>query len=94
MKIKKLHARFWHYDGNHHAGHDCERYDPYELGLGLISAMTYIAEQKYQVNNVSLEGVVINHHKGDSFGHQIHVAATQEQWDAMKKFIEENPEYC
>ena len=89
-----LHARFWKYDGNHSGGHDCERYDPHGLGLNLIAAMTYISEREYQVCGVSLDGVVINHHKGDDFGHQAHVAATREQWDAMQTFITENPEYC
>lgn len=91
---KLLHARFWKYDGNHLLGHDCERYDPHELGLDLISAMAYIGEREYSVCGVSLEDVVINHHKGDDFGHQVHVAATTEQWEAMRRFLSENPEYC
>jgi len=89
-----LHARFWHYDGNHSGGHDCERYDPHGLGLDLIAAMAYISESEYRVCRVVLDGVVVRHHKGDDFGHQVHVAATQEQWDAMRQFVSENPEYC
>jgi len=89
-----LHARFWKYDGSHRSGHDCERYDPHELGLSLIRAMAYIAEMERRVCGTILDGVVVNHHKGDGFGHQIHVGATREQWDAMKKFVSENPEYC
>ena len=89
-----LHARYWHYDGNHHAGHNCERYDPHEFGLGLIASMAYVAEREYQVCGVSLDGAVVKHHKGDDFGHQVHVAATEEQWDAVRQFISENPDYC
>jgi hypothetical protein len=88
------HARYWKYDGNHHAGRDCERYDPHELGLELLGAMAYISEREYQVCGVALDDVVVRHHKGNDFGHQIHVAATDEQWGAMRQFMAENPEYC
>ena len=87
--MKKLHARFWKYDGNHINGRDCERHDPHEFGLPLISAMAYLAEQEYQVKGVSMDGVVVNHHKGDSFGHQVHVAATKEQWNAVRQYVAE-----
>ena len=89
-----LHARFWKYDGNHPSGHNCERYDPHGLGLGLIAAMAYIAEHESQVSGVTLDGVVVRHHRGDDFGHQVHVGATAEQWDAVRKFIEENSDYA
>jgi len=56
--------------------------------------MAYHAEHEYSISGVSLSGVIVNHHQGDDFGHQIHVAATAQQWAAMRKFIEENPEYC
>jgi hypothetical protein len=82
-----LHARFWKYDGNHPSGHDCKRYDPHGFGLDLIAAMAYIAEQEYSVDGVSLSGVVVRHHKGDDFGHQVHVAANQEQWEALRSVI-------
>ncbi|HEY9640141.1 MAG TPA: hypothetical protein V6C57_06635 [Coleofasciculaceae cyanobacterium] len=87
MSNQKLHARFWKYDGNHHNGRDCARYDPHELGLDLISGMAYVAEREYQVNSVSLHDVVVRHHAGDSFGHQVHVAATREQWDAVAQYL-------
>ena len=92
--MNRKHARFWRYDGNHHGGRDCERYDPHGFGLRLIRAMAYHAEHEYSISGVSLRGVIVNHHQGDDFGHQIHVAATAQQWAAMRKFIEENPEYC
>lgn len=85
--MKLLHARFWKYDGNHPNGRDCERYDPHGLGLNLISGMAYIAEQEYSINGVSLNGAVVKHHKGDSFGHQVHVAASREQWDAVADYL-------
>lgn len=85
---KLTHARFWKYDGNHCSGRDCERYDPHGLGLTLISGMAYLSEYEYLVNGVSLDGVVVRHHKGDSFGHQIHVAATKEQWDAVRTYLD------
>ena len=79
----KLHARFWKYDGHHSGGHDCERYDPHQLGLNLISAMAYLSDSG------ELNDVTVRHHKGDGFGHQVHVAATPEQWDAAKKYLEQ-----
>jgi len=91
------HARFWKYDGNHHNGMDCKRHDPHGFGLELISAMAYVAEewsnsfghpdseygQLLKADGGDLSGVVVRHHKGDSFGHQVHVAATAEQWAAL-----------
>ena len=92
-KFQQLHARYWKYDDNHPNGKDCERYDPHGFGLDLISTMVYIAEHQPECNGVSLDGVVISHHKGDSFGHQVHIAATREQWDAVKKYWEEIEDY-
>ena len=83
MKSNLLHARFWKYTGESPEGQDHIRYDPHGFGLVLISAMAYHAENKI----IPLDGVVINHHKGDQFGHQVHVTATQEQWDAVKKIV-------
>lgn len=83
-----IHARFWKYDGNHPNGHDCPRHDPYNFGVELISAMAYTAEHDKDVMGVSLEGVIVSHHKGDSFGHQVHVAATKKQWEAVRKYLE------
>lgn len=97
--VNLLHARFWHYDGNHSSGRDCERYDPHGFGLDLISAMAYVADdwsqgydspdsevgQILKQHGGNLDGVVVRHHKGDGFGHQVHVAATAAQWDALRK---------
>jgi hypothetical protein len=96
--MAKLHARFWKYDGNHPSGHNCERYDPHGFGLDLISTMAYVADnwnmsysssdseigQILKQQGGNLDGVVVNHRKGDGFGHQVHVAATAEQWKAMQ----------
>ncbi len=90
-KPKLLHARFWKYDGNHIDGRNCERYDPHGFGLDVISAMAYLVDSgEVWVSGTYLDGVVVNHHKGDSFGHQVHVAATREQWDAVKKHCTES----
>lgn len=86
--MKKLHARFWKYDGNHHNGHDCERYDPHDFGLQNISTLAYLVDQgEINIEGEYLEGVVVNHHKGDDFGHQVHVAATAAQWAAVTSYV-------
>jgi hypothetical protein len=82
--MKLLHARFWKYDGNYPEGKDCERYDPHGFGLGVIAHMADLGETEYQVNGVSLDGVIVRHHKGYGFGHQVHVAATKAQWEAVE----------
>ena len=88
--MAKLHARFWKYDGKHLDCRDCERYDPHQLGLKLISGMAYLIETEYSVNGVSLDNATVRHHKpGQSIdGHQVHVAATREQWDAAREYLE------
>lgn len=85
-----IHARFWHDDGNSPNGHDCLRHDPHNFGVELISAMAYAGEHEKEVMGVSLDGVIVNHHKGDDFGHQVHVAATKEQWEAVRNYWLEN----
>lgn len=86
--MKLLHARFWKYTGNHHAGRDCDRYDPHGFGLPLISGMAYlVGSGEMRANGVSLDGAIVRHHKGDDFGHQVHVAATAEQWNAVREYL-------
>lgn len=81
----KLHARFWHYDGNHHAGRDCKRYDPHEFGVDLISYVAYCADHgQFQNSQLNLADIKVTHSKGDSFGHQIKVSATAEIWKLAK----------
>jgi hypothetical protein len=101
-----LHARFWKYDGNHSGGHDCERYDPHGFGLDLIATMAYVAQDwedsfgspDSEVGQVlkqlggNLDGVVVRHHKGDSFGHQVHVAATEAQWASLREALHYMPD--
>jgi hypothetical protein len=96
--MDRLHARYWHYDGNHHAGHDCERYDPHGFGLDLIATMANVASdwedsfgnpdheigQLIKQHGGNLDGVVVRYHRGDGFGRQVHVAATEVQWAALK----------
>lgn len=92
------HAKFWHYDGNHSSGRDCVRYDPHGFGLDLISTMAYVAQdwdenygrpdseigQILEQHGGDLSGVIVKHHRGDGFGHQVHVAAMPEQWEALR----------
>ena len=85
----RLHARFWQYDGTHPNGRDHERYDPHQLGLDLISGMAYLSANESSVNGLNLDDVIVRHHKGDGFGHEVHVAASRQQWDAAKKYLEQ-----
>ena len=86
----RIHARFWKYTGSHQLGHDCERYDPHGLGLPVITALAGAVDSgEVHLCGVPLEGVVVRHHKGDNFGHQVHVAANAEQWAAAAQWLEE-----
>ena len=88
--MKKIHARFWKYDGNHSKGHDCERYDPHGLGLRVISTLAWAVDSgEVHICGVPLEGATVRHHKGDDFGHQIHCAATADQWAAVAQWLKE-----
>lgn len=83
--MKKLHAKFWHYDGNHPNGKDCERYDPHNFGINLISYVAYCADNgQFQSNKLNMADIKVSHSKGDSFGHEIDVAATQDIWAHCK----------
>lgn len=83
MKVKKLHAKFWRYDGNHHAGRDCERYDPHAFGLDLISYVAYCFDNnQFRDSKLNMADIEVTHSKGDSFGHEVKVAATQDVWEA------------
>lgn len=82
-KMKKLHARFWKYDGNHHAGRDYQRYDPHGFGLDLISYVAYCADNgQFRDSKLNMADIKVAHFKGDSFGHEIEVAATQDIWES------------
>lgn len=84
--MKKLHASYWKYDGNHYNGRDCERYDPHGLGIELISYLAYIADcgGYGKLTQQQLSQVKVIHRKGNSFGHEIKVIAPKEIWDAAK----------
>lgn len=82
-----LHARFWK---NHDpSGQDQIRFDPNQFGLKAIKIMALLVEQnpEYLCNDVPLQGVIIRHQKGNILGHQVHVAATKEQWDAVREYL-------
>lgn len=88
MTSQNLHARYWKYDGESPKGSNSIQHDPHGFGLKAMETMDALINSLglKQVEGVSLAGVVVNHHKGDSFGHQVHIAATKEQWRAAKKY--------
>ena len=90
MSEKLLHARYWKYDGTSPQVPNTLKYDPHGLGIHVIQTLDAMINQfnVHQYQGVSLVGAIANHHKGDSFGHQVHVAATAEQWEAAKKYWE------
>ena len=89
MKTNLLHARYWKADGT---GENRTSYDPHRFRLKTMETMDALINSLglKQVEGVSLDGVVVNHHKAKlaDIGHQVHVAATAEQWEAAKKYWE------
>lgn len=90
MLEKLLHARYWNYDGESPGVPNSIQHDPHGFGLETIQTLDVMLNdlEMRQYQGVSLVGAIANHHKGDSFGHQVHVAATIEQWEAAKNFWE------
>jgi hypothetical protein len=89
MTDKLIHARYWKYTGEHPDGKDAIKYDPHNLGLDLVAGMAaLIADIADIQNETHLLDVIVRHHKGNEYGHQVHVAATREQWDAVKSYLE------
>lgn len=85
MKPNLVHTRFYKLN----SGHKKIAYDGNNIGLKTIVAMAAFKDNGLgDCIGVSLDGVIVNHHKGDIFGHQVHVAATQEQWQAVKSYWE------
>lgn len=91
MEKQLLHARYFKSDGtrqNH------VTYDPQGFGLGVIQSLDILINQSpiplYRLSCVSLEGAIAKHHKGklSDAGHQVHCAATSEQWEAAKDYWE------
>ena len=85
--MKKLHASYWNYDGNHHAGHDCERYDPHGFGTNVISFLAYMADNDTAIPPLTyadLNEVKVIHSKGDGFGHEVKVSAPIEIWEKAR----------
>lgn len=80
MKLK--HASFWQYTGNHPGGHDCERYDPHNIGLDNISKLFYYY---YTSGDIGLPGIAkISVGKADSFGRTIKISADDLAWSYIK----------
>lgn len=89
MTQKLLHARYWRADGT---GENRASHDPHGFGLKVIETMDVLINDLglKQVEGVSLAGVVVNHHKAKlaDIGHQVHIAATTQQWQAVKNYWE------
>jgi len=62
------HASYWSYEGNHPDGQDCRRNNPYGIPIGIIAWIAQDGSFKTRYSNES------------SFGCEVHVAATKEQW--------------
>ena len=62
------HASYWSYEGNHPNGQDCRRNNPYGIPMGVIAWISQDESVKTRYSNKS------------SFGCEVHVAATKEQW--------------
>jgi len=62
------HASYWSYEGNHPNGQDCRRNNPYGIPMGVIAWISQDESVKTRYSNRS------------SFGCEVHVAATKEQW--------------
>lgn len=83
---KLIHARYRHYGIERSSS---VAYDPNNLGIETIIALDeMIQSDKEECLGVSLEGVIARHHKrgeGNDY-HSVHLAATQDQWDAVKRY--------
>lgn len=97
---KKLHAEFWHYDEPRLNGEDQSFYDPHGFGLALISEMAYVARDWIQwsqpntevgrlvsESGVCLKSVILREGKTDGLGHKIRIAATADQWEAVRQAL-------
>lgn len=89
MSNKK--ASFWHYDGNHPDGRDCERRDPHGFGLDVISYAAYAADGGDTSLPLDLQNQIqVRHKKGDDFGHEVEISAPAEVWAAMRQWLEKD----
>ena len=80
MNEKLLHARFFQSKGK---ADNKVSYDPHGFGLEVIQIMAEYADTWFPTNCIAY------HHKAKSdIGHQVHVAATSEQWEAAKQYWE------
>ena len=80
MKLK--HASFWQYIGKHQNGHDCDRYDPHNMGLKNMSKLFYYYHTS---GDIGLPGVAnISIGKTDRFGRTIKISADDIAWNYIK----------
>lgn len=83
-------AKFWKYTGNHKSGKDCDRHDPHGFGLLLISYVAYCGDGgDYQepLTYADTKLIKVVHHRGDSFGHEVTVAAPAEVWERARQSL-------
>ena len=69
-----LHARYWKYDGETPQVPNTLKYDRHGFGIHVIQTLDAMIDLN------------INQYQGVS--HQVHVAATSEQWEAAKQYRE------
>ena len=91
--MSNLIASFWQYQSNHPNGKNCERKDPHNFGLDLISYLTYCAssgDYQHPLKNNDIDKVaVIRHTKNaSSFGQDITVKAPAEVWTKGREALE------
>jgi hypothetical protein len=65
-------ASYWRYTGNHSAGEDCSRVNPYGYPLNLVQWMAFHRP----------EGTKVSGSKSDGFGNEVHVTAPKEVWES------------
>lgn len=97
MHSKNQKARFWKYCGNHPNGKNHDRHDPHNFGLDLISYVAYIGDggdYEPPFTYEHTQNIVVSHHKGDNFGHEITVTAPPEVWQLAKEFYAKMLEAC
>jgi hypothetical protein len=90
-RVELLHGRYRHYDGNLPKGLSSVAYDTNNLGIEVMIILDEMIERgENNCLGTSLEGVIVRHHKrakGNDY-HNVFVAATAEQWQAVKKYWE------
>ena len=72
-RINKQRANYWKYTGNHSAGNNCSRENPYGYPLSLVEWVAYNGEDP---------DVKIFKGRSDGFGCEVIVTASQDLWES------------